>query len=191
MDGQDLLSIREFATVANVTTQSIYKRIKAEGDPLRAYIVEEPGGKKKLHKDGLQLFATDYQPIDNHIDNQLPTNYQPIIDSKQEMIDTLKAELEAKNRLLESIQEAHAEQLQAMREDYKAQLEAKDRQIDTLTQAVAAAAFHAGQLQGRLTDHAQSEGAASSDTDTDTQSDTQTEPVKRSFWDRINPFKKK
>lgn len=191
MDGKDLLSIREFATAAGVTTQSIYKRLKAENDPLQAY-AEGEGKQRKIHKDGLQLFQipTNYQPIDN----KEPTNYQPVtnqlLDSKQEMIDTLKAELEAKDRQIERMQEAHAEQLQAMREDYKAQLEAKDRQIDTLTQAVAAAAFHAGQLQGRLTDHAQSEEEPTSTADT-TQSDNQTEPIKRSFWDRINPFKRK
>ena len=166
MDGKDLLSIREFATAAGVTTQSIYKRLKAENDPLQAY-AEGEGKQRKIHKDGLQLFQipTNYQPIDN----KEPTNYQPVtnqlLDSKQDMIDTLKAQLEAKDRQIERMQEDHA-----------AQLTAKDRQIDTLTQALAAAMFNAGQLQKQLTD-TQSEGEASPGENA--QSEDKPEPQKK------------
>lgn len=94
MEQKEFLTIKEFAEVAGVSSQSVYKRLTST---LKPYLSIK-NGKKYLNIKALELYS-DTDDKDNFLNenNQLATN-------NNQLIQLLKDELEAKNKQIEKLQ---------------------------------------------------------------------------------------
>ena len=94
MEQKEFLTIKEFAEVAGVSSQSVYKRLNST---LKPYLSIK-NGKKYLNIKALELYS-DTDDKDNFLNenNQLATN-------NNQLIQLLKDELEAKNKQIEKLQ---------------------------------------------------------------------------------------
>lgn len=156
------LTVRQFADLAGVSTQRIYKALQSG---LQQYCKSE-NGKKYVSSDGLRLFPrSDCQPVANElatdtqqVANQLQPEQQPATPAEtvilRQTIDTLTAQLAVKDNQLDV--------LTAQLSTKDNQIEQKDKQINDLTAALvssqeqhkaladaltAAQALHAGTIQ--------------------------------------------
>lgn len=227
MNTGDLLTVKEFAAAAGVSTQRIYKAMKTT---LQPYVANTENGLTMLKSDGLREFglqpcnpmlqtesckaqSSNNTGIDGDLSPELATQgLQPrvasdtdrLIDTQAAEIETLKAELESLHTEL-AAKDTQISLLQA-------HTDRQQQTIDNLTQALTqqqALNAAAAVIQKQLID--QTEGATApepSPTETGNSStatestekahdqsegDTKAapEPVKRSLWDRLNPFKRK
>lgn len=111
----EYLSVREFAARAGVSVQAIYKRLSNENDELNNWF-NESDGKKTISAEALNLFQAEKAESKSEgnstscqsVDNQLTTK----------IIDMLQAELEAKNRQIDQLQQllSQEQQLHAIAE---------------------------------------------------------------------------
>lgn len=94
MEQKEFLTIKEFAEVVGVSSQSVYKRLNST---LKPYLSIK-NGKKYLNIKALELYS-DTDDKDNFLNenNQLATN-------NNQLIQLLKDELEAKNKQIEKLQ---------------------------------------------------------------------------------------
>lgn len=126
---KELLTIKEFAEVAGVSPQAVYKQLNNKLKPYLTIV----DGKKMLNTTAIELFKKP--------------DIKPTVDSTniQQLINMLQTELNAKNQQIEALQSAldQAQKLNAMDkqqvlllEDRKQKqdedLEAKDREIENL-----------------------------------------------------------
>ena len=103
MDNQEYLSIKEFAALANVTQQAIYKRLANPADELCRYLVEF-NGKKKLDISALDLFlktdnSTGCSTGCSTVENKLIDILQQELAAKNEQIDNLTKLLHQEQQL--------------------------------------------------------------------------------------------
>jgi hypothetical protein len=137
MNTGDLLTVKEFAAAAGVSTQRIYKAMKTT---LQPYIANTENGVTMLKSDGLREFginhslqlcndvlqtqgckaqSTENTGIDGNLSPELATQgLQPrVANDTDRLIDTQAAEIETLKQQLETLQD---------------QLTAKDKQISLL-----------------------------------------------------------
>lgn len=131
---QNLLTIKAFAEAAGRSQQAIYKQI---GTRLAEYCREIDGKKYIEHRALKEVFGIDeFQPVQPEINNQINPEDNP----ENTLYAILKAELEAKNKLIEQLQIDLAEERKHSRE-----------QAEKLAQlADQAQRLHAGTIQAQL-----------------------------------------
>lgn len=115
---QELITIREFATIAGVTEEAVYKRLRKQDNPLKEF-VQVVGNRKMIDKSALDIF---YKGQYNHTTTQpsskvvQPTPQEQTEDAEQQkkdkeaerktasqqVIDILKEQLEAQRKDIES-----------------------------------------------------------------------------------------
>lgn len=115
----NLLSIKQVATVLEVTPQAIYKRInETEGNnELSKYIQTDDKGHKLINNDGLEYLRQVFNKA---------TDNAPLNDSNNELIEMLKAEVKRRDGEIERLYR----ELDSTRAEYKEQLRVKDEQIE-------------------------------------------------------------
>lgn len=131
MEEKRLLTVKEFAEAAGITTQRVYQLLAKD---LQSYC-KVIGNTKYINISALERFTT--KPICKDLQEDLPSDLQALTKALQDQIDTLQKH----NDLLTQ------------------QLEVKDKQINTLTESLqattaaltSAQALHAGTIQGQLT----------------------------------------
>lgn len=94
MEQKEFLTIKEFAEVAGVSSQSVYKRLNST---LKPYLSIK-NGKKYLN-----IKALDFYNNTDDKDSFLNENNQPATNNNQ-LVQLLKDELEAKNKQIEKLQ---------------------------------------------------------------------------------------
>ena len=129
----EYITVKEFAEIAGVTIQSIYKRLSKENNPLNPYF-KEIDGKKLLHKAALrEVYDLDLpeelekdQPADPEKEAAAaadPTEVAAATPEKNDhadrLITLLEKQLEEKDRQLQ---------------EKDLQINAKDKQIESLLQ---------------------------------------------------------
>lgn len=102
----DYYTVKEFATRAGVTPQSVYKRLR-DKPAFQAYVVKIDG-KRMIHKSALNEYGIDADPEVIEPDNT-PQN---------DLIQILREQLQAKDKQIEALTEAltNAQKLQAASE---------------------------------------------------------------------------
>ena len=81
------ITIKEFATLANVTTQAVYKRLNQSDGQMNEFVKME-GKIKLISKEALKLFA-DYKTVEN------VANEEKIVETElNSNIEKLKTSLE-------------------------------------------------------------------------------------------------
>lgn len=124
----EYLTIKEFATAANVSTQRIYQRLAKDLQPF----CKTENGKKYLSAEGLKLFGKEDIQADLQSDNQALTN------TLQETIEALREQLTVKDNQIAELQAA---------------LRTAQEQQAALTQALTQQqALHAGDIQRQITE---------------------------------------
>lgn len=105
----EYLSVREFAARAGVSVQAIYKRLSNENDELNNWF-NEVDGKKTISEEALKLFQADKSESKSEGDS---TSFQPVDNQlTTKIIDMLQAELEAKNKQIDQLQQLLSQQQQ-------------------------------------------------------------------------------
>lgn len=136
---QQYVTIKEFATLANVTTQAVYKRLNQTDSALNKY-VQYNGKMKLISKEALELFAdapvnqngenTDGNGVYEDLSLQAQTNlFASYFDST---LKVLSDQINAKDTQIKELMECNNNQHQKMQE----QLSAKDRQIAELQRLI-------------------------------------------------------
>ena len=115
----DLLTVRQYARLAGVSWQSVYKRIKHGDAALQPYIVEQDNGKGKpqifLKKDLLTSQPTVNQDSQPSQAAETPSD-SPLVAHLLEEVEYLKGQLATKDRQIESLlQSLQTEQVKAAR----------------------------------------------------------------------------
>ena len=77
LPNQQYVTIKEFATLANVTTQAVYKRLNQTDSALNQY-VQYSGKLKLINKDALELFSDNLQSQRDEYDGQDVSAYNDI-----------------------------------------------------------------------------------------------------------------
>lgn len=115
----NLLSIKQVATVLEVTPQAIYKRINdTDGNnELINHIQTDDKGRKLIDNEGLEYL----RQVFNKTADNLPLN-----DLNNELIEVLKAEIKRRDGEIERLYR----ELESTRAEYKEQLRVKDEQIE-------------------------------------------------------------
>ena len=93
MEQKEWYTIKEFAEVAGVSPQSVYKRLNGVLEPYLSI----RNGKKYLNIKALSLYEEE-----NNIDTKLNKNNQQSTENNQ-LIQLLKNELEAKNKQIDEL----------------------------------------------------------------------------------------
>ena len=165
MPEEQYLTVKEFASAAGVTVQSIYKRLNNQNDELNNFVVLVES-KKRLKTEGLKIFIKPVvKPVEKKL-NQVEQPDNPEIELLRETITTLQEQLTVKDKQIEQL----------------------TRQADALTAALntalntvnAAQALHAGDIQARITANEEAD-----DDNGDDQSADTAEPMKKSLFSRI------
>jgi len=121
-------TIKEVAEELDISTQAVYKKLNQLQTKLNNHIHEVAKGNKTVKavdRKGIEIIkdslvkAVDKQ-VCNQVGNQLQVETMEIL---RETIDTLKSQMDKKDR-----------EIQQLKEDYKEQLKSKDRQIENLTE---------------------------------------------------------
>ena len=101
----ELLTVRDFADRANISSQYVYKIINSK----LANFVTTVDGKRLINADALKLFADDTNTSNIEVAND---NMEKLLDSMQQLIDTLQVEnarlvsqLDTKDRQISAINE--------------------------------------------------------------------------------------
>lgn len=133
------VTIKEFATLANVTTQAVYKRLNQTDSVLNKY-VQNNGKMKLISKEALELFADSQQGTQGVSDGS-ESIYEDISLSVQNSIfssyfdSTLKVlsdQINSKDEQIKELMNCNMDQHKKMQE----QLEAKDKQISELQKLI-------------------------------------------------------
>ena len=134
MNESELMTVKQFAAAAGVSSQRIYQRLDTNLKPF----VEVIDGHKMLSAEGLQLF--EIQPLEQDLNKPLQT-----LESLQAENETLKAEnatIQPLEQALEKEREKSAkmtaenaalkEKIQALEQDLAKTLQALEKQLDDL-----------------------------------------------------------
>lgn len=105
-------SIKEFAEAANVSEQSVYKRLKKDNDPIHQFISYEDG-KKVIAAAALQIIYNRTEPL------RPKQKEKAAAEPQQEMIDFLKLQLENMQHELEEKNKTIADLLEQAKESSK------------------------------------------------------------------------
>ncbi len=137
---QQYVTIKEFATLANVTTQAIYKRLNQADSSLNKY-VQNNGKMKLISKDALELFADNQQGLQpNTVENSEGiyenVNTQSLTNLFSAYFDTtlkvLSDQINFKDQQIKELMSNNTNQHQKMQD----QLIAKDKQINELQRLI-------------------------------------------------------
>lgn len=122
----ELLTIKEFAERAGITTQAIYQRIAKD---LKPYL-QVVNGKKMLNVEALQLFlASDLKQVDCKENADLQS------DILVKMLDTLREQLNEKDRQLQAAAAEKAELLARLKDAQQAEQQAHALHAGTMQQS--------------------------------------------------------
>lgn len=126
---KDLLTVKEVAEIANVSTQYVYKLIK---DKLQTYVVEVDN-QKLLRSDVISgYFNAELQTVANKIEDQLQTNDKQFATvanhENSDFITYLKDEIQNKNKQLDYKDEIIRNKEEVIKD--------KDHQIEELTNTI-------------------------------------------------------
>jgi predicted ArsR family transcriptional regulator len=117
-------TVKEVAEELDISTQAVYKKLNQLQTELNNHIHRVAKGNKTVKavdRKGIEIIKNSLvKPIDNQVGNQLQVETMVIL---RETIDTLKNQMELKDK-----------EIQQLKEDYKEQLKSKDRQIENLTE---------------------------------------------------------
>ncbi len=145
----DFLTVKEFATAANVSTQRIYQLLAKD---LQSYCKEE-NGRKYIHIEALQRFdIEDLQSACKVFTKSLPSNLQEENSKLQSELDVLKAE---NNSLRDKIadRDKTIERLEQDKAKLNERLDKAETNISNLTTALTAAqALHGMDKQQAVID---------------------------------------
>lgn len=123
----ELLTVKEFATIAGVTQQAVYKQLN---NKLKPFLVVE-NDKKYIKSEGLELFSNKKvaQPNSSKVEQQSKEfNNQ---DNEQAFLFMLNTQEALKEQL-----EKRTEEVEELRKDYRSELDAKNEQIRELQKIV-------------------------------------------------------
>lgn len=102
MKDKELLTIKEFAEVAGVSSQAVYQRLTKT---LQPYVVEV-NGKKHLKREALELFDGAEQKAENKVVEQDSINIdKELIKTLQATITILQGQLETKDKQIAELNE--------------------------------------------------------------------------------------
>lgn len=139
------VTIKEFATLANVTTQAVYKRLNQRDSALNRF-VQNNGKMKLISKDALELFAdapvnqqdqSEGDGIYEDLSAQAQTNlFSSYFDAT---LKVLSEQISSKDQQIKQLMDSNTDQHQKMQEQLsikdkqmQEQLSAKDKQIADL-----------------------------------------------------------
>src|SRR6056297_292176 len=121
-------TIKEVAEELDISTQAVYKKLNQLQTELNNHIHEVAKGNKTVKavdRKGIEIIKDSLvKPVDQQVCNQVGNQLQvETMEILRETIDTLKNQMDKKDR-----------EIQQLKEDYKEQLKSKDRQIENLTE---------------------------------------------------------
>ena len=135
---QQYVTIKEFATLANVTTQAVYKRLNQTDSALNQY-VQYNGKLKLINKDALELFSENLQNQRDEYDGQDVSAYNDINVQNNlfsvyfdTTIKVLSDQITSKDEQIKELMNCNLDQHQKLQE----QLMAKDKQISELQKLI-------------------------------------------------------
>ena len=140
---QQYVTIKEFATLANVTTQAVYKRLNQTDSSLNKY-VKYNGKMKLISKDALELFAdapVNQQGEGDGIYEDLSLQAQTNLFSSyfDATLKVLSEQISSKDQQIKQLMDCNTDQhlkmqqqLEMKDKQLQEQLSAKDRQIADL-----------------------------------------------------------
>lgn len=118
----DYITIKEFAEIAGVSQQSIYKRLNKKDNPLQPYF-KEVDGKKFLRRSALDLYeaaaAEVSQPEKDPEEKPAAKVVKEKKDNTERLLDLLEQQLNEKDKQLQ---------------EKDRQLQEKDKQLNSLLQ---------------------------------------------------------
>ncbi|MDO5560343.1 MAG: DUF536 domain-containing protein [Oscillospiraceae bacterium] len=135
--GQQYVTIKEFATLANVTTQAIYKRLNQPENPLNQY-VEYSGKMKLISRDALDLFTDSAggqsaEESENETESGLLKSQEAVFTSYFDTtLKVLTDQISSKDVQITELINCNQSQHEKMQE----QLQAKDKQISELQKLI-------------------------------------------------------
>ena len=101
--GKDFLSIKDFAEAAGFTPQGIYKRLKDETDELQQYC-KEIDGKKFISAAALSaIFNKEYKPHEQEQPKDESSSTDKVIEILKEQIEAQRKDIEEKNNLINTL----------------------------------------------------------------------------------------
>ena len=147
MEYKEFLTIKEFAQLAGVTRQSVYKKLD---NSLSTYVSTIDNQKMLQSKALLEVYHIDVNGVDKSLQETVDNNRQPC----QPELTALKVQFESTIELLKSQLEVKDDQLS----EKDKQIEQLQKNISELTEALgnttralsAAQSLHAGTLQQQL-----------------------------------------
>ena len=140
LPNQQYVTIKEFATLANVTTQAVYKRLNQTDSALNQY-VQYSGKLKLINKDALELFSDNLQSQRDEYDGQDVSAYNDINVQNQNnlfsayfdtTIKVLSDQITSKDGQIKELMNCNLDQHQKLQE----QLMTKDKQISELQKLI-------------------------------------------------------
>lgn len=198
----DFLTVKEFATAANVTTQRIYKlyamgcttECNGIATELHEYFKIE-NGKKYIHRDALRLFGNatelhnEMQPLATDNATRLHNVAQPFetaLAALEKQLEAMQQQLAEKDKQL-SEANAHITELTATikaEQEHSAQLATA---LDNTTAALTAAqALHAGTIKQQLIEQHEPDSDLQAQEEQPTQELVEDPPKKKlSFFQKI------
>lgn len=98
----EFITIKEFAAAAGITVQSIYKRLNNKNDELQPFYKEQDG-KKYISIAALSaIYKKEYQPKEEKQDSS-STAESKIIEILREQIEAQRKDIEEKNKLIDTL----------------------------------------------------------------------------------------
>lgn len=134
---QQYVTIKEFATLANVTTQAVYKRLNQTDSVLNKY-VKYNGKMKLISKDALELFAdaqaNNQETSSDGVYEDLSLQAQTALFSSyfESTFKVLSDQINSKDAQIKDLMDCNMNQHEKMQE----QLMAKDKQIAELQRLI-------------------------------------------------------
>jgi predicted ArsR family transcriptional regulator len=121
-------TVKEVAEELDISTQAVYKKLNQLQTELNNHIHEVAKGNKTVKavdRKGIEIIKDSLvKPVDQQVCNQVGNQLQvETMEILRETIDTLKNQMDKKDK-----------EIQQLKEDYKEQLKSKDRQIENLTE---------------------------------------------------------
>jgi len=127
VNSKEFLSVKEFAELAKVSTQSIYKRLRNHATDELHRFTKVVNDKKLINTKALELYSTDKKLKFRQLESVKVA--QPVVqldNHTQVELEFLRQELQAKN-----------DQIAKLSDQLDTQLEKKDTQISELNQRLA------------------------------------------------------
>lgn len=131
------ITVKEFAALANVTTQAVYKRISQQDNTIQQYIKID-GKYKLISTDALKLFAEENTetPAETKTDAETPENTQQKSEKLLPTVDEHELLNQTTDKLVSSL-ENHISDLKNEIETLRNELAEKNMQINNLNERLA------------------------------------------------------